>query len=67
MLVRDAGKNGIEMGSLGRILKQNNPGFNVKNYGFAQFSKFIKSLEFINIVEQKGKNRIYVVLKEINK
>ena len=67
ILVMEAGKNGIEMGSLGRILKQNNPGFNVKNYGFSQFSKFIKSLDFINILEQKEKNRIYVVLKEINK
>ena len=64
MLVAQAGKNGIEMGTLGRKLKQNNPGFNVKSYGFSQFSKFIKNLDFITILQQKNKNQMMVFLKK---
>ena len=63
LLVAQAGKHGIEMGTLGRKLKYNNPGFNVKSYGFSQFSKFIKSLDFIEIQQQAGKTQMMVYLK----
>ena len=65
LLVAQAGKHGIEMGTLGRKLKYKNPGFNVKSYGFSQFSKFIKSLDFIEIQQQAGKNQMMVYLKEV--
>lgn len=66
-VVVQAGKNGIEMSTLGSKLKQKNPGFRVKNYGFSQFSKFIKSLDFIKIKQPKDKKQMYVVLKETEK
>lgn len=62
-LVSEAGGNGIELGTLGRRLKQKVPSFNVKSYGFSQFIKFIKSLDYLEIEENKEKNRIVVSLK----
>ena len=67
LLVMQGGKGGIEMGTLGRKLKHNNPGFNVKSYGFSQFSKFIKSLYFIEIEHQKDNNQMMVYLRDTEK
>lgn len=62
-LVLEAGTNGIELGTLGRKLKQRVPSFDVKSYGFSQFLKFVKSLEYLTVEEHKEKNRIEVKLK----
>lgn len=62
-LVAKAGNGGIELGSLGRKLKQAVPDFDVKRYGFSQFNKYIKSLGYLRIKQDKKKNRIIVTLK----
>ncbi|MBR1692824.1 MAG: NYN domain-containing protein [Lachnospiraceae bacterium] len=63
-LVSEAGRGGIELGALGRKLKQRVPSFTVKSYGFSQFNKFIKSLDYLQIDEQEEKNHIVVKLKK---
>ena len=62
-LVGEAGKGGIELSTLGNKLKQKVPSFTVKSYGFSQFKKFIKSLDYLEMDEQKEKNHIIVMLK----
>lgn len=62
-LVGDAGKHGMELGTLGRKLKEKVPSFTVKSYGFSQFNKFIKSLDYLVIDEEKKKGHIIVKIK----
>lgn len=62
-IVEQAGSNGIDLASLGQKVKEAEPNFSVKKYGFSQFKKFIKSLEFLEITVDKEKNLNMVVLK----
>ena len=62
-IVSQAGPGGIDLGSLGQKIKEADPNFNVKKYGFSQFKKFIQSMSFLTIVAADGKNHNQVVLK----
>ncbi len=60
--VRDGGREGVDLGTLGQVLHQKYENFNVQDYGFSQFKKYIRSIPGIevrkvgaqNIVKHKG-------------
>ncbi|MBP3459409.1 MAG: NYN domain-containing protein [Lachnospiraceae bacterium] len=57
------GKGGsIELSLLSQELKQQIPGFSVKNYGFSQFKKFVKSFPTLTLETDKENNVNYVRL-----
>ncbi|MBQ7067201.1 MAG: NYN domain-containing protein [Lachnospiraceae bacterium] len=62
-IVQQAGPNGMDLGSLGQKLKEAEPNFNVKKYGFSQFKKYIKSIGFLEVTVDKEKNTNMVILK----
>ena len=62
-IVQQAGPNGMDLGSLGQKLKEAEPNFNVKKYGFSQFKKYIKSIGFLEVTVDKEKNINMVILK----
>ncbi|EFV01033.1 hypothetical protein HMP0721_1772 [Pseudoramibacter alactolyticus ATCC 23263] len=49
--VRDAGKNGIELGYLGNLVHTAFPGFRWKDEGYAKFSKYVQHIAGIRICE----------------
>ncbi len=60
--VRAGGREGVDLGTLGQELHQKYENFNVQDYGFSQFKKYIRSIAGIevrkigaqNIVKYKG-------------
>ena len=57
-------ENGGQVDNMGRVsaeIKKINPGFNVKNYGYSKFGKFVTSLPGI---EQTGPNGLRLVEKK---
>lgn len=50
----------IELSLLSQELKHQIPGFSVKNYGFSQFKKFVKSFPSLTLVTDKENNINYV-------
>lgn len=62
-IVKQAGTNGIDLGTLGQKLKEADPNFNVKKYGYSQFKKFIKSIPFLKITVDAGKNSNLVIMR----
>lgn len=61
--IEDAGKDGIDLGTLGQKVKEHDSGFSVKKYGFSQFKKFIQSISFLKIVSNNEKNSNVVKIK----
>ena len=55
-LIRNAGKNGIDLGFTGQKVHNAFPDFNVKEYGYATFSKFLQSIGHLRI---EGNNIFY--------
>lgn len=61
-IVKNSGKDGIELGALGQELHQRFENFNVQDYGFSQFKKYIRSIKGIEV--RKNGNQNIVRLKE---
>lgn len=55
-LIRTAGKNGMDLGFTGQKVHNAFPDFNVKEYGYATFSKFLQSIGSVRI---DGNNIFY--------
>ncbi len=53
-LVRGAGKDGIELSVLGNRLYDKYKDFKIRDYGYAQFNKYVKSLEHISVRQEKA-------------
>ena len=53
----------MELSLLSQELKRQFPDFSVKNYGFSQFKKFVKSFSSIKLESDKTNNKNYVKLK----
>lgn len=47
--IKETGNKGIFMGELNRRLVESFPDFNIRNYGYTKFSKFINDLESLSI------------------
>ncbi|MCI9597622.1 MAG: NYN domain-containing protein [Firmicutes bacterium] len=47
--VRSGGKDGVDLGTLGQELHQKYENFNVQDYGFSQFKKYIRSIAGIQV------------------
>lgn len=47
--VRANGKDGVDLGTLGQELHQKYENFNVQDYGFSQFKKYIRSIAGIQV------------------
>lgn len=59
-VVKKSGKTGIDMAELGNILKARYPKFNVKDYGYSKFSKFVQSIDGLKFSEdQTNIMRVY--------
>lgn len=57
-------KDGVmELSLLSQELKRRFPDFSVKNYGFSQFKKFVKSFSSMKLETDKTNNKNYVRLK----
>lgn len=57
-------KDGImELSLLSQELKRQFPDFSVKNYGFSQFKKFVKSFSSLKLETDKTNNQNYVKVK----
>ena len=52
-LVKKAGRNGIELSTLGNKVYEEYADFKISDYGYAQFNQYVKSIERIE-VEQEG-------------
>ena len=52
-LVKKAGKNGIELSTLGNKVYDKYKDFKISDYGYAQFNQYVKSLDHVK-VEQDG-------------
>ena len=55
-LIRGAGKSGMDLGFTGQKVHNAFPDFNVKEYGYATFSKFLQSIGHLRI---EGNNIFY--------
>lgn len=47
--VKAGGKDGVDLGTLGQELHQKYENFNVRDYGFSQFKKYIRSIAGIQV------------------
>lgn len=64
-IVKESGKKRINMGELNQKLCQRIPGFNVGNYGYSKFSKFLQEFPFIRVLENlKGGTAQTVVIED---
>lgn len=52
-MVRDAGKNGIELSTLGNKAYEKFKDFKINDYGYSQFNQYVKSIEHVK-VERDG-------------
>lgn len=58
-LLRASNGSGIELGALGQAIHQKYSNFNVQDYGFSQFKKYIRSIK--NVEVQKTSNQHIVI------
>lgn len=65
-LVRSNGKNGLELAALGNGIHRKYTDFNVKDYGYSTFAKFVQSISLLEITDNKGKNKV-VFLRDMKK
>lgn len=51
-LVRSAGKEGLELSIIGNKVYEKYKDFKIRDYGYAQFNKYMKSLEHISVAQE---------------
>lgn len=56
--VRSAGRDGLELGALGQEIHQKFDNFNVQDYGFSQFKKYIRSIAGIEVRKSGSQNMV---------
>ena len=54
-------KEGIELGALGQVIRNAYPNFNIRDYGFSQFKKYVNSITSLHV--RKQGNQIIVSKK----
>lgn len=52
-LVKEAGKDGIELSILGNRVYEKYKNFKISDYGYSQFSQYIKSLRSVLVQKDK--------------
>jgi len=57
-IVKNSGDEGVNLSELGNVLKAKYNNFNVKDYGYTKFSKFVQSIDRLEIREDHGKRNI---------
>nr|WP_305146642.1 NYN domain-containing protein [Anaerovorax odorimutans] len=57
-LVKAGGKEGIDLGILGQELHQKYENFNVQDYGFSQFKKYVRSIKGIEVRKSGNQNMV---------
>lgn len=62
-LVKAGGKEGIDLGILGQELHLKYDNFNVQDYGFSQFKKYIRSIKGIEVRKSGNQNVVRYVGK----
>ena len=56
--VRSAGRDGLELGALGQEIHQKFDNFNVQDYGFSQFKKYIRCIGGIEVRKSGSQNMV---------
>lgn len=51
--IREAGRNGMELGALANKVYLQYSNFKVRDYGYSQFKKYVRSIEHIKVVEEE--------------
>ncbi|MFV0363449.1 MAG: OST-HTH/LOTUS domain-containing protein, partial [Suipraeoptans sp.] len=51
--VKKAGKKGIPLGTLGRNIYENFEDFQLSDFGYSRFYRFIESIEGVKILKKK--------------
>lgn len=59
-LVRSGGKEGMELAGLGHRMHKKFENFNVKDYGYSTFAKFVQSISYLEILESMGRKVVYL-------
>ena len=57
-LVKAGGREGVDLGILGQELHQKYDNFNVQDYGFSQFKKYIRSIKGIEVRKSGNQNMV---------
>jgi len=57
-VVKNAGNEGVDLSELGNILKSKYKKFNVKDYGYTKFLKFVQSIDRLEVREDNAKRNI---------
>lgn len=60
-LVKNSGKNGLELAALGNGMHRKYGDFKVKDYGYSTFSKFVQSISQLEIRENKINNKVVFI------
>lgn len=55
-LIRDAGRQGVPLGTLGNKIRNRFGDFKVRDYGFSQFKQYIESFSDVRVEEDGEKN-----------
>ena len=55
-LLRDAGRQGVSLGTLGNKIRNRFGDFKVRDYGYSQFKQYIESFPDVKIEENGEKN-----------
>ncbi|WP_349943728.1 NYN domain-containing protein [Lacrimispora sp. BS-2] len=63
-LVKGSGKNGMELAALGNGIHRKFADFKVKDYGYSTFSKFVHSINQLEVRENKNNNKTVYLKKE---
>ena len=63
-LVRNSGRNGLELAALGNGMHRKYGDFKVKDYGYSTFSKFVQSISQLEVRENKTNNKVVFIRQE---
>ncbi|MDD6207206.1 MAG: NYN domain-containing protein [Clostridiales bacterium] len=63
--VRQAGKNGMELGVLGQRVHKQYPDFKVKDFGYSAFIKFVQSIKELEVRENKQDSKMVYLVGEV--
>lgn len=63
--VRQSGKQGVELSELGNMVHRKFKNFKVRDYGYAQFKKFVRQMDELELKEEKDKKKVVVVASSI--
>lgn len=62
-IVENAGQKGMDLSELGNLVHQKYPGFNVKDYGYSKFSKYLENIDGLSMHLDTNNKKVVCVRK----